>query len=194
MKNATLTMLALAALALCGVGQAAAGTLLDLVNPPGQNLTPYALSFTAQALTTDIAFAGYQAPFRLWAYDISLTSGGGNLLGVTWNLTPYNPSDTVDAGQFADGYGSGTNGLYFANGVGSLDKFDQVVGTVIGRTYTLNFLFSNYPLAVGAGNAPSELVVSAAATPEPTSLILMGLGLSGVGLFRRRRGAFARIG
>jgi hypothetical protein len=194
MKNATFTTLALAAMALYGAGQAAAGTLLDLVNPAGQNLTPYALSFTAEAITTDIAFEGYQAPFRLWAYDISLTSGGGNLLGETWTFTPYYPFDPSDAGQFADGDGSGTNALFFANGVGALDKFDQVVDTVPGRTYTVNFLFSNYPLAAGAGNAPSEFIVAADPMPEPRSVILMGIGLLGVGLFARRRGAFASIG
>lgn len=159
---------------LYGAGQAVAGTLLDLVNPPGLNPTAYALTFTAGASTTDISFAGYQAPFRLYVNGISLTSGGGNLLAQTWTFTPYNPADTVDAGQSADTYGTGTNGLFFADGVGRLDRFDQVVPTVAGKTYTLNFLFSNYPFGPGSGNAPSELVVSASnATPAPASVIVI---------------------
>jgi hypothetical protein len=187
MNCVTVTKLALAALAVCGIGQAKAGTLLTLINPPGQNLTPESLTFTAAATTTDITFAGYQAPERLWAYDISLTHGGGNLLGENWTFTPYNLSDNTDAGQFVDAYSTGTNALYFANGVGQLDEFDQEFRTVIGQTYTLDFLFSNYPLTVGAGNAPSELIVSANATPEPKSVILTVLGLSGLVLLSSRR-------
>jgi len=168
--NVTWAALAL----LCAAGQATAGTLLDLVNPPGLNPTPYALTFTASGSTTDISFAGYQAPFRLFVNGISLTSGGANLLGATWTFTPYDPADTSDAGQSADKYGTGTNGLFFADGVGRLDRFDQVVPTVAGKTYTLNFQFSNYPFGAGPGNAPSELVVSASnATPESASVILI---------------------
>jgi PEP-CTERM motif len=122
------------------------------------------------------------------AEDISLTRAGGNLLGVTWNFTPFDPLDTVDAGQFNDGFGSGTNGLFLANGTGSLDRFDQAVTTVVGQSYTLHFLFINNPLGDGANDGPSELLVSASNTvPEPGSLILMGLGLLGIGFFGRRR-------
>lgn len=183
-KNAVLTSWMLA---LCAAGQAKADILLNLVNPPDQSGTPYSLSFVAGAATTDILFAGYQAPARLWAEDISLTSGDGNLLGTTWIFTPFHTLDTVDAGQFNDGFGSGTNGLYFANGVGDLDRFDQLVSTVAGRSYTLDFVFINNPDDNGANNAPSELVVSAIAVPEPSTFWLVSLSAGILIIVMRRK-------
>lgn len=185
MKHATPTVLALAALMLCGAREAKPNTLLNLVNPPGQTNTPYSLNFIAAGTTTDISFAGYQAPFREWAEDISLTSGAGNLLGATWIFAPFDPLDTVDASQFNDGFGSGTNGLYFANGTGRLDQFEQLIGTVVGQTYTLDFVFINYPFSAGAGNAPSELLVSESAVPEPSTFALLAAALVAIGALSR---------
>ena len=182
----TETVLGLSVLILLGARQSRADILLNLVNPPGgQNNTPYSLNFIAGATTTDISFAGYCAPGPLFAEHISLTSGSGNLLGQTWTFTPFFPFDTIDAGQFNDGFGPGTNGLFFANDVGDLDRFNQVISTVVGQTYTLDFLFSNLP---APNNAPSELIVSATtAVPEPSSIILLGPAVASVGLCRRRR-------
>lgn len=173
LKTAILTTLGFA---LCGIGQA--GTLLTLTNPADTSGTPYSLTFVAGGGMTDISFAGFQAPEREWAEDISLTSGGGNLLGTMWEFTPYIPADTTDAGQFNDGFGTGTNGLYFANGVGFLDRFDQVVTTVPGQTYTLDFDFINDPAHVGS--SPSELIVSETTAPEPASGILVALAFAGL--------------
>ena len=188
MIRSSLSTLAVATLALCGAGRSSAATLLDLLNPPDETGTSYALSFTAGAPTTDISFAGYQNPARLWAEDISLTSGGGNLLGTTWTFTPFDTLDTIDSGQFDDGFGSGTNGLFFANGTGRLDEFDQLVTTVVGDSYSLDFLFINNPRGPSGDSGPSELIVSGSgATPEPASIILSGLGLLAVGLLTRRK-------
>jgi hypothetical protein len=138
----------------------------------------------ATAALTDVTFEGYQAPARLHAEDISLTSGDGNLLGLTWIFTPFNPLDTTDSGQYDDGFGSGTNGLFFANGVGDLDRFDQVVSTVVGDTYTLDFKFSN---PASPNNAPSELIALETPIPEPPSAVLVVLATGGIGLVTRWR-------
>jgi PEP-CTERM motif len=188
-KLAISTVLALTALILCGARQVRADILLDLVNSPGENFLPYSLSFIAAGTVTDIEFAGFQAPGILYAEDISLTSVDGNLLGETWIYTPYAPNP-ASAGQFDDGFGSGTNGLDFAGGVDHFGYFDQEIDTVVGQTYTLDFLFSNYPFtSSGPGNQPSELIVSESPVPEPSSLLLLGtgiLGLAAVSLRRKR--------
>src|ERR1035437_695678 len=168
MKNAALITGALA-LSLCGAGRAMADTLLDLEDPPGQSNTLYDLSFIAGATTTDIQFAGYQVPGSETATAISLTSGGPtNLLGWVWTptLAPLGSA----AFQFEGGLTTGTYAVSFAGTTeDSFDRFDQVVNTVIGQTYDLNFRFTN-----SSRNQPSELVVSAPdaipGTPEPASM------------------------
>jgi hypothetical protein len=179
-KNVALITGALA-LSLCGAGQAMAGQLLNLLDPSVQSNTPYVLSFTAGATTTDIQFEGYQVPSTEGATDISLTSGGGsNLLGEYWTLTPA--ASGSDAGQYIDGYGTGTNAVYFSGlSAGYYDQFDQLVSTVVGQTYDLSFLFTEQ------GSGPSSFIVSATGTPEPASMFLFGSGLLGVTIAARRR-------
>ena len=67
-----------------------AGVLLDLVNPPGQNNTPYALTFTATLPVTTLALSGYQQPAALWTTDngVFLNGAGANLLAPTWTYSP----------------------------------------------------------------------------------------------------------
>jgi hypothetical protein len=179
MKNIVLLT---AVMALLGVGEAKAD-LFDLTNPPGQSDTPISLSFVAGATTTDIVFGGYQVPSVMEATDISLTTGGGgNLLGLTWNFTP------AASGSIADQFGNGSvNGLQFAGVVvGDFDEFDQEISTVIGQTYDINFLFTNSPF-----NAPSGFFVNATdalvATPEPGSLTLLALCISGAAILARKK-------
>jgi hypothetical protein len=189
LKELTMTTVALA-LALFGPGRAVAGTILDLENPPLQSDTPYDLSFVAGATSTEITVAGYQVPSFEFVTDITLTSGGENLLGQTWDLIPA-PCGSYTQ-QYDDGYGTGTNGIEFEGTCeGSLDQYYQSVTTVPGQTYNLSFLYSNavyYGRLFGA--APSALVISASdatsATPEPPSVVCLGLGLYAGFLVRRR--------
>jgi hypothetical protein len=62
------------------------------------------------------------------------------------------------------------------------------VATVVGKTYTLDFLFINNPYTGGSYNAPSELLVSASnvSVPEPSSAVLMLLGIECVLVMRKR--------
>jgi hypothetical protein len=189
MKN-SISTISLSVLLFCGTGSLHAGVLLDLEDALPQVNTPYGLTFIAEGTTTDISFAGYDIPNYLQVTSISLTAGGGNLLGQAWTFTPALTGSF--ANQFDDGFGTGTKGLQFLAVVeDSFDQFDQSVTTVAGQTYTLNFLFS--AVADGSGVAPpNELVVSAvsasdpSSVPEPASLALLGLGLS-VLIARKKR-------
>jgi hypothetical protein len=65
MNKPVLSSAIVAILGLCVISAATptrANTLLSLINPPVQTDTPYALTFTAAALTTIVSMSGYQVP------------------------------------------------------------------------------------------------------------------------------------
>ena len=193
MTRGFLLATAVLALAVGVTGQARAGVLLDLENPADQSDTPFALSFTATAGATTVAFAGYQVPAweQVTNIDFSLTGGGSNLLGGIWNYTP------APSGSLSNTYDDGTSvpALNFGGVVvGSFDTYSQTVATVAGQSYTLSFLFSNsYD---PPDNAPSEFVVSTdanTAVPEPSTLAGAGIAvfLSLAAAWRRRKAKHA---
>ncbi len=184
------------AVAMLGLMAGAAGqaradtTLLDLLNPPGQDNTPYSLSFTASDSSTTISIAGYQVPSWIFVTDngLFLNGIGPNLLGSTWNFAPAaSGSDTYLINDGTSVPGLALGGV----SVGYYDTYSQTIASTPGQSYTLDFLFSNndaYP-------TPSELIVTTSANviigtvPEPSTLVsgiiagLMGLGYA----WRRRR-------
>ncbi len=177
-------------LAVLAAGQVQAGTtLLDLLNPPGQDYTPYALSFTASDFTTTISIEGYQVPSFMEVTNIGLFLDGigPNLLGGNWDFTP------AASGSFTTTSYDGTPvpSLSFGGvSVGYYDAYSQTIDSTPDGSYTLDFLFSNSDYS-----APSELIVTTGAgaiigtVPEPSTLAsgmiaaLMGLGYA----WRRRR-------
>ena len=164
---------------------ASATTLLNLVNAPGQNNTPYALSFTATSASTTLSVAGYQLPSNETATQNAVRLGAGaNLLGQTWIFTAA--ASGTDASQYNDG--SSVNGLDLAGTTtGSYDTFAQTFATAIGSTYTYSFLYSN-----SVNNSPSGFRVdvnsaTAGAVPEPATWGLMVLGFGMIGAAARSR-------
>jgi len=163
---------------------ARATTLLNLIDPPSQSDTPYALPFTASSSSTTISIAGYQVP----AYEQTSNNGlfldgtGPNLLGGTWTFIP------AASGSLANTYNDMTSvpALNFGGvAVGFYDTFTQTIATITGDSYTLDFLYSN-----DANSGPSGLLVTTSdisSTPLPAALPMFAAGLALVGLLARKK-------
>ena len=169
-------------------GQARAGILLNLIDPPAQSNTPFVLSFTASDSSTTVSIGGYQVPEYEQVTDngLFLDATGPNLLGGTWAFTPA--ASGSDSSTFSDG--TSVPALSFgAVVVGDYDTYSQTIGTIPGQSYTLDFLFSN-----STDNSPSGLLVTTSANgasvPEPSTAVLLIAGaLTGLVIVECRRKA-----
>ena len=161
-------------------------TLLDIVDIPNQFYTPYALTFTANASTSTISFAGYDAPanYIVSSIGLFLNNSGPSIIssnGSSFTLTRApSGSNALASGPF----------LYFqGTTVGSYDIFSQSANTIAGSSYTLRFDLNNQN-----GNRENGLRVEASnatvgAIPEPATwaMMLVGFGMIGATARYRRR-------
>ena len=162
-----------------------AATLLNLVDAPYQNNTPYSLSFTASSTSTTLSVGGYQLPSDETATLNAVRLGtGANLLGQTWIYTPA--SNGPDANQFNDG--SSVNGLDLAGLIiGSYDTFSQTFATIVGGTYNYSFLYTNSSTSAPSGFRVDVNAAAAGAVPEPATWGMMILGFGMIGAAARSR-------
>ena len=158
-------------------------TLVDVTDTVDQIDVPSSFNFFAGASSTTLSFAGYNVNdfTQLAALSVQQEGSGPNLLTGVFTFIP------AAEGSFA--VENGQNIAFGGTTVGSYDTFNTTFASMIGASYTLNYLLS---VAV----APNGLVVTAsdasftapasiaAAAPEPATWVMMilGFGLAGAAL------------